>query len=109
VLLQRLLIANRGEIAIRIARAAADAGIASVAVFSEDDADALHVRRSDAAVALRGSGPAAYLDIAGLVAAAREAGCDALHPGYGFRSEDPRSRAPAPTPASSSSGPRPRP
>jgi acetyl/propionyl-CoA carboxylase alpha subunit/acetyl-CoA carboxylase carboxyltransferase component len=87
--LQRLLIANRGEIAIRIARAAADAGMRCVAVFSEDDADALHVQRADAAVALRGAGPAAYLDVAGLVAAAREAQCDALHPGYGFRSEDP--------------------
>ncbi|HYZ32157.1 MAG TPA: biotin carboxylase N-terminal domain-containing protein, partial [Crenalkalicoccus sp.] len=60
--LERLLIANRGEIAIRIARAAADLGMASVAVFSEDDARSLHVHRADAAQPLRGTGPAAYLD-----------------------------------------------
>jgi len=82
-----LLIANRGEIAIRIARAAADLGIRAVAVFSEDDAGALHVRRADAAYALRGVGPAAYLDGAQLVDAARAAGCDAIHPGYGFLAE----------------------
>jgi acetyl/propionyl-CoA carboxylase alpha subunit/acetyl-CoA carboxylase carboxyltransferase component len=87
--LHRLLIANRGEIAIRIARAAAELGIATVAVFSEDDARALHVRRADEARALRGAGPTAYLDIAQLVAVAREAGCDAIHPGYGFLSENP--------------------
>jgi acetyl/propionyl-CoA carboxylase alpha subunit/acetyl-CoA carboxylase carboxyltransferase component len=86
--IRRLLIANRGEIAIRIARAAADLGIASVAVFSEDDARSLHVRRADEARPLRGTGPAAYLDVAGVVAAACEAHCDAVHPGYGFQSEN---------------------
>ncbi len=85
--LSRLLIANRGEIAVRIARAASDAGMTSVAVFSEDDAASPHIRCSDAAVALPGRGPAAYLDPGRIVAAALQAGCDALHPGYGFLSE----------------------
>ncbi|MDG9782667.1 carboxyl transferase domain-containing protein [Metapseudomonas otitidis] len=84
----RLLIANRGEIAIRIARAAAELGIDSVAVHAEDDHAALHTRKADRAVALTGQGPATYLDIAQLVAIARREGCDALHPGYGFLSEN---------------------
>jgi len=82
-----LLIANRGEIAIRVARAAAERGLRTVAVFSEDDARSLHTRKADVAVPLRGRGAAAYLDAEGLVAAAREAGCDAVHPGYGFLAE----------------------
>jgi len=84
----RLLIANRGEIAIRIARAAAELGITSVAVFSEDDSDALHRRKADEQVALRGRGAPAYLDRAQLVAIARDHGCQAIHPGYGFLSEN---------------------
>ena len=84
-----LLIANRGEIAIRIARAAAERGLRTVAVYSEDDARSLHTRRADQARLLRGSGAAAYLDIGQLVATAREAGCDAIHPGYGFQAENP--------------------
>src|SRR4051812_7997833 len=79
-----LLIANRGEIAIRIARAAAEIGIRTIGVFSQDDTQSLHVRRMDAVVALHGSGAAPYLDIGQIMAAARESGCDAVHPGYGF-------------------------
>jgi acetyl/propionyl-CoA carboxylase alpha subunit len=87
VALSRLFIANRGEISIRIARAASDLGISSVAVYSQDDAASLHVRAADEAVALKGSGAAAYLDAFGLIAAAKALGCDAVHPGYGFLSE----------------------
>jgi acetyl/propionyl-CoA carboxylase alpha subunit/acetyl-CoA carboxylase carboxyltransferase component len=83
-----LLIANRGEIAVRIARTAAEMGVATVAVFSEDDAGSLHTRQTDQAHGLTGSGPAAYLDIAQMVEAARTFGCDAVHPGYGFLSEN---------------------
>ena len=83
-----LLIANRGEIAIRIIRAATELGIRTVSIYSEDDARSLHTRRADSAIALRGSGVAAYLDIEQIVALAREAGCDAVHPGYGFLSEN---------------------
>ena len=84
---QTLLIANRGEVAVRIARAAQDLGIATVAVFAKDDAGALHTQLADTAVPLAATGPAAYLDIAALIAAARAQGCDAVHPGYGFLSE----------------------
>ena len=77
--LQRLLIANRGEISIRIARAAAELGLDSVALYSEDDASALHRYRATQAVALPGSGPAAYLNIANVLAVARQQGCDAVH------------------------------
>ncbi len=87
-MIEKLLIANRGEIAVRIAEAAAELGIATVGVYSEDDATSLHVKRVDAAVALRGTGAAAYLDIAGVIAAARASKCDAIHPGYGFLAEN---------------------
>ncbi len=86
--MQRLLIANRGEIAIRIARAAADLGIASYAVYAPEDAASLHRFQADEAVALEGRGAAAYLDIEQLVALATAHGCDAVHPGYGFLSEN---------------------
>lgn len=86
--MQRLFIANRGEIAIRIAQTAADLGIETVAAYSEDDAQSLHTRVCDQAVKLEGNGPAAYLDIDGIVAAAKGAGADAVHPGYGFLAEN---------------------
>ncbi len=85
---RKLLIANRGEIAIRIARAAADGGLATVAIYPADDALSLHVRIADEAREIPGRGARAYLDIEGVVGAAKAMGCDALHPGYGFLSEN---------------------
>lgn len=83
----KLLIANRGEIAIRIARAAADIGVPTVAVYSEDDARSQHLRVADACRALPGQGAAAYLNGEAIIAAATASGCDAIHPGYGFLAE----------------------
>ncbi|NSX14758.1 carbamoyl-phosphate synthase large subunit [Cupriavidus taiwanensis] len=85
--MKKLLIANRGEIALRVLRAARDLEIGTVAVYSQDDQGALHRILADEAIALDGTGPAAYLDMAGIIAAARASGCDAIHPGYGFLSE----------------------
>ena len=84
----KLLVANRGEIAIRIMRAAAELGVPTVAVAPADDAGSLHTGKADEAVTLDGAGAAAYLDIEQIVAAAVDAGCDALHPGYGFLAEN---------------------
>ncbi len=87
-MIKRCLIANRGEIAIRIARSCADLGIESVAVHGVDDADGLHVTRADRAVALPGRGARAYLDANAVLDAARANECDAVHPGYGFLAEN---------------------
>ena len=84
---EKLLIANRGEIAIRIARAAADLGLPTVAVYGEDDARSLHLRVADETRKLPGQGAAAYLNAEAIVAAAKDSRCDAIHPGYGFLAE----------------------
>ncbi len=83
-----LLVANRGEVAIRVIRAAAELGMRTVAIYSGDDATSLHVRKADEARRLDGQGAAAYLDAGQVVRIALDAGCDAIHPGYGFLSEN---------------------
>ena len=87
--MRRILIANRGEIALRVARACREAGIESVAVYSDADAGALHTSVTDQAVRIGPAPPSeSYLSIDAILAAARETGADAIHPGYGFLSEN---------------------
>lgn len=88
-MIKKILIANRGEIAVRIVRACAEMGIKSVAVYAEADRHALHVRKADEAYSLGPDTVAGYLNAHRLVNLAVAAGCDGLHPGYGFLSENP--------------------
>lgn len=86
---QKVLVANRGEIAIRIMRAAAEADLYSVAIYAEDDAQSLHCSKANDAIPLEGKGAAAYLDIEQIVSIAKQHNCHYIHPGYGFLSENP--------------------
>ena len=86
--MKKILIANRGEIAIRIARTCNDLGIRTVGIYSEDDSKSLHLSKVDEAYKIDGKGAAAYLNIKEIIAVAKEAKVDAIHPGYGFLSEN---------------------
>jgi acetyl-CoA carboxylase biotin carboxylase subunit len=100
----RVLVANRGEIAVRVIRALHELGIEAVAVYSTADRGALHLELADQTVCIGPpSAGESYLSIPNVVAAAETTGCDALHPGYGFLAENPASSEPARSRTSSSS------
>ena len=86
--MKKVLIANRGEIAIRIARTCSDLGLRTIGIYSEDDANSLHLSKVDEAYKLEGKGAQAYLDIKTIIRIAKESKADAIHPGYGFLSEN---------------------
>ena len=86
--MKKVLIANRGEIAIRIARTCSDLGIITVGIYSEDDANCLHLSKVDEAYPIQGKGAQAYLDIKQIISIAKESKADFIHPGYGFLSEN---------------------
>ena len=86
---RKLLIANRGEIAVRIIRACAEMGIRSAAIYSDADRYSLHVKKADEAYSLGGDPLAGYLNVHRIANLAVATGCDAIHPGYGFLSENP--------------------
>src|SRR5690554_622402 len=88
-MIKKVLIANRGEIAVRIIRACAEMDVRSVAIYTEPDHLALHVKRADESYSLDEDPLAGYLDPLRIVNLAIEVGCDAIHPGYGFLSENP--------------------
>ena len=88
MVLSNLLVANRGEIAIRIIRAAEDIGIKTTAIFSTDDANSIHTQAADNSISLEEKGATAYLNIENIIEQAKINGCDAIHPGYGFLSEN---------------------
>ena len=88
-MLRKILIANRGEIAVRIIRACAEMGIRSVAIYSDADRYSLHVKKANEAYSLGADPLAGYLNVHRIVSLAAATGCDAIHPGYGFLSENP--------------------
>ena len=87
--MKKILIANRGEIAIRIAKSSKDLGLKVVGIYSEDDIDSLHISKMDESFQLKGKGAQAYLDIKDIVSIAINNQIDLVHPGYGFLSENP--------------------
>ena len=87
--MKKLLVANRGEIAIRIARASNDLGLKTIGIYSEDDHDSLHVSKMVESYQLKGEGAKAYLDSKDIISIALNNKVDLIHPGYGFLSENP--------------------